>query len=610
MSTDRAESLLENEDGLTLKSDRGKPEREPEAYCILSDQNGVRMVNIKPDVGEMSFGRSTQATETVLGESVSREHLILHWSGGRLFLRDNQSTNGVELNGVAIEPATDLPLSSGDEITFGDAAIVVGITAPTSGWERRVLSYSELWARLSQEFERSRRHRRPLGFAMIRIEGDANGAIDFLLDQLDALDVLAEYGRGEFALLLPEAEPSEARVQVEKYLTELQGLTGVIASGGMTHLPGGASGPDKLLEEARSALGSALDSDRRLEVHSAEAAGMAMRETTDGASAVVLAPAMKKLFAVVDKVAPTDITVLITGETGAGKGVLAEAVHLTSKRADRALMCINCASIPETLLESELFGYEAGAFTGANRKKKGLFEAASGGTLFLDEVGELTIAIQAKLLRVLEDKKLVRLGSTREVSVDVRVIAATNQDVERAVAAGKFRKDLLFRLNGFSLEVPPLRERREEILPLAKRFAAQFAAGLDRAVPRFAKGTAMALVAYAWPGNIRELRNVVERAVILADGNTLDVEHLPDGVAGGSPHHVEASDVSGPISLDGSMAGRRRAKGGVKQRLDQLEHDAIEEALRACGGNRTRAAERLGISRRSLLYKIKKHGIK
>ena len=305
--------------------------------------------------------------------------------------------------------------------------------------------------------------------------------------------------------------------------------------------------------------------------------------------AVVHDPAMQRLYALLDVIAPSPLSVLILGETGVGKEVFAEAIHRRSPRRERPLLKLNCAALPESILEAELFGYEKGAFTGATSAKPGLFEAATGGTVVLDEVGDLPPATQAKLLRVLETGETLRLGSVRPTTVDVRIVSATNADLAARVAAGTFRPDLFFRLDGISIVLPPLRERRADVAPLARMFAARVAERLDRPPPRFDRAALELLERHAWPGNVRELRNQVERAVVLCDGREV-IE----------TSHLSALDAAPPPSP---------ARATLKDDLSRLEHDRIVRALDDAAGNQTRAAKLLGISRHALIDRIERYGI-
>ncbi|MBI3003658.1 MAG: sigma-54-dependent Fis family transcriptional regulator [candidate division NC10 bacterium] len=306
-------------------------------------------------------------------------------------------------------------------------------------------------------------------------------------------------------------------------------------------------------------------------------------------------PAMRALVSQLEQVAATRSTVLLMGESGTGKELAARALHYHSDRAERPFVVIDCAAIPETLQESELFGHTRGAFTGAVAAKRGLFEEAHGGTVFLDEVGDLSGATQAKLLRVLQEGTVRRLGDTRTIQVDVRIIAATNRDLPAEVRAGRFREDLFFRLNVLPLQLPLLRERPEDIPLLAEHFLRRFAAETGRPVRHIAPAALDCLIAYRWPGNVRELEHAIERAVLLSQGETLEVRDLPPAVQGGGGQGVEEA----PLRLRDAVA-----------RLNvDLERGLIRRALARTGGNRTEAAALLGISRRALLYKLKDYGI-
>jgi two-component system response regulator AtoC len=307
---------------------------------------------------------------------------------------------------------------------------------------------------------------------------------------------------------------------------------------------------------------------------------------------VATSEAMIEVLELMERAAAFKSTVLITGESGTGKEVLARAVHAQSPRRHEPFVAVNCGAIPETLLESELFGHVRGAFTGAERSRRGLFAEADGGTLFLDEVGELGLALQVKLLRVLQEEEIRPLGDAKARPVDVRVIAATARDLAAEVAAGRFREDLFYRLNVVHLEVPPLRERPRDVPLLVDHFVAQFRAALGKPLRAVSDDALARLVAYRWPGNVRELENVIERAAILAEGDTITLRELPQNV-------VAAEDVEG-AQADMSLKRARRA----------AETLAIRRALRATGGNRTHAARLLKISHRALLYKLKEYAIR
>lgn len=316
---------------------------------------------------------------------------------------------------------------------------------------------------------------------------------------------------------------------------------------------------------------------------------------------VVLAPAMRDLYAMLDTVAPSHLTVLILGETGVGKEVFAREVHRRSSRADRPFLELNCAALPATILDGELFGHEKGAFTGAHEAKPGLFEAASGGTVFLDELGEMPLETQAKLLRVLESGEVLRLGGRKATKVDIRFISATNRDLLAMVRDGTFRQDLYFRANGITLTVPPLRERPVEIVPIAEAF-------LRRAAPNksLSQTAKQSLERYGWPGNVRELRNVIERAAVLAAReDIIDAPrlHLTTVPSEQFRTHAMALPPPSPETQETSKAE------GLHDELRALERTRILEALDKTGGNQTQAAKLLGMSRFVLMKRLTEHDI-
>jgi len=307
--------------------------------------------------------------------------------------------------------------------------------------------------------------------------------------------------------------------------------------------------------------------------------------------------AMRELAAAVEKVARAGpVTVLLRGESGTGKDLVARAIHARSDRWDRPFLQINCTALPEHLVESELFGHERGAFTDARERKKGLAELADGGTLFLDEIGDMPRAAQAKLLSFLEDSKFKRVGGTADVTVDVRLLAATNRDLEAAIAERSFRGDLFYRLNVIPIFLPPLRERPEDVAPLAEHFAAQLARDLKRDVPRISPAAMAVLEAYAWPGNVRELRNVLERALILEETAEIRPEHLA----------AELRTMRGRPRTEAPLGLQLPAEGLV---LADVEVELIRQALRRTGDNVTQAATLLGVTRDTLRYRIEKHGL-
>ncbi|WP_297824752.1 sigma-54 dependent transcriptional regulator [uncultured Desulfovibrio sp.] len=323
------------------------------------------------------------------------------------------------------------------------------------------------------------------------------------------------------------------------------------------------------------------------------------RQLTDAAARPDIlgrSQAIKEMLQIISTVAPTEATVLITGESGTGKELVARALHEGSARAARPLVTVNCAALAENLLESELFGHEKGSFTGADRRREGRFMQANGGTLFLDEIGEMPLPLQAKLLRALQQREVQRVGSDTPITVDVRVLAATNRDLRREAAEKRFREDLYFRLNVISIEVPSLCRRSEDIPLLAAHFLQRFAERNRKNIKGFAPQALDSMLRYSWPGNVRELENAVERAVILCNGDLITGRELPASVVDAPAAATTAAAPEGDISLAGLS-------------LDTVERRAIEETLRQTGDNKSEAARRLGITRATLHNKLRKYGL-
>jgi len=388
-------------------------------------------------------------------------------------------------------------------------------------------------------------------------------------------------GRDGMALLRKvKAEAPETEVLVLTAHGSVDGAVEAMKLGALDYLQKPLSGPDELRILAERAA-------ERFDLR-------ALRDRSAAAEPDLPplgygAPAMEPVIAALRKVAPTQATVLLLGESGTGKEVAARTVHRWSARAGGPFVAVNCAAVSESLLESELFGHEKGAFTGAAARRRGRLELAAGGTFFLDEIAELRPELQVKLLRVLQERRFERVGGTRTLEADVRWIAATNRDLEAMLASGALRDDLYHRLAVFPVRMPPLRERREDVLPLARTLLERIARDLRRPVPELAPETERALEAAAWPGNIRELANTLERAAILAEGEVINAELL---TAGPRPHAAAVGPAeTGPTTLE------------------EIEARAIERALARHGGHRQRAADELGIGVRTLYEKLKRYGL-
>ena len=363
-------------------------------------------------------------------------------------------------------------------------------------------------------------------------------------------------------------------------------------------------------DELHLVIGNALETTRlRSEVQTLRAD---VRRRAGYHQVVGISPKMTELMNFVRKVAASEATtILIQGESGTGKDLIAKAIHYESSRQEKPFVAINCSAIPETLMEAELFGHEKGAFTDAKQMKKGLFEAADGGSLFLDEIGELSPLLQAKLLRVLEDQVIRRVGGIRDMQVDVRVIAASNRDLEKAVREGHFRQDLYYRLAIIAIFIPPLRDRKEDILPMVDFFIERYNRKFKKSVRGITDDTRRLLLAHTWPGNVRELKNTIERAMILEDEPRLRPAYLPFSVSesGGLTvfERTSSGDGGHPLANGRTLPRLYIPEGGTS--LEEVEHAMVELAMRQASGNQTHAAKLLDISRDALRYKLKKFGL-
>jgi DNA-binding NtrC family response regulator/pSer/pThr/pTyr-binding forkhead associated (FHA) protein len=525
-----------------------------------------------PEAVDVTFGRSRAATVHVDNEKISRMHARIRRTGDVIEVEDLGSRNGTRINNDKIEGVRRLV--SGDEVTIGPIVAIVGVT---SGLRRASLVADDVAgeARLIAEVDRAVRYHRPLTLGLVRVASDS--VVDAMARALRPMDMIAEDAGDDYLVILPELNRADGAAAIE-HLHDFARAAGAEFKSATALCPEDGTTVEALISCVRAGLRS----------------GRAPRgaEPDSDGSAIVLDAAMRRVYSLVERIADTPMTVLILGETGVGKELVAEAIHKRSSRRDKSLIKLNCAALPETLLESELFGYERGAFTGAERRKVGFFEAADGGTLFLDEIGEMPLALQAKLLRVLERKVITRVGGTAEVATDARLIAATHRDLEAEVRAGRFRQDLMFRIGGFTLVVPPLRDRPSEIVPLAEHFARTAAAEQGRTPPLFTDSARDALVGYSWPGNVRELRNAVERALVLC-ADKIEASDLPEKLR-------DAAQRVHPVTPAADMRGH----------LAEVERAAIVAALEAEDQNQTRAARRLGLSRRALIYKMEKYGLK
>jgi two-component system response regulator AtoC len=546
--------------------------------CVLALWDDQHLTFPLPARGSVTVGR-TEGVDVRLGDqAISRQHVKFH-VGELLHVEDLSSANGTRVRGRLLTSGETVEVNPGDAIELGRTLLVVQrVSAATRAF--RIYAHDYFQARVDDECARAERG--GVNFAVVRVhDGGVPRALvhQRLVAAVRPGDVVASYGPAEHELLLVDCDARAAEQRAASLLASLQQLS-LSAAVGLACSPRDGRTSASLLERANAAV-------RGVDSHD-ETAPVAV---SDGA--------MESLRRVVERIAGSSISVLITGETGVGKGVLAKELHSKSPRASGAFVALNCAELADSLLEAELFGYEKGAFTGAVQGKAGLLETADGGTLLLDEVGELPLTTQAKLLRVLEDREVRRIGSVRPRHVDLRVVACTNRDLDAESERGAFRRDLYFRLAGISLTVPPLRERTGEIEGLARAFLEQAALSAGRnGIPVFTPEALAALRCYTWPGNVRELRNVIERAVLLSDDGTIRDEHLP----------VERLRTT-VYPKSAAVFGPTRAEAPPGLRSESGERQRLLDALGECAGNQSRAAKRLGISRRTLVTRLEAYGL-
>jgi transcriptional regulator with PAS, ATPase and Fis domain len=601
-----------------------------------------------PKRGTVSIGRDVDCDVTVSDASVSRRHAVLHL-GEELAIEDVGSVNGTQVDGVWIEPHTRVGVSLDDTIVLGELTVVVQIQS-VNPRPRRFWIHDYFEARLEEQCLRADRFGEEFAVCRVSCPDAGNDSIirETITTAVRAYDIVGTYGPGEFEVLVADGDRDRLETAVARISTCLAGA-GINATVGVALFPADGRNPEALLAAAGRAARSREESTRL-----AESANLRpVAQSPRGELIVSDDSRMKQIHRIVERIAASTINVLILGETGVGKDVLSERIHNLSQRKDHPFLRLNCAALSESLLESELFGHERGAFTGAVQTKQGLLETAEGGTVFLDEVGELPPSIQVTLLRVIEERRVLRVGSLKSRLIDVRFVAATNRNLEADVERGTFRQDLFFRLNGFSLVIPPLRQRVSEIPGLAELFVRQFAGEQGRELTIAPEPLAL-LCRYPWPGNIRELRNVMERAVVLCSGDEITMEHLPVDkmhstfaalghrstgqrrpVNRGTPSNKTISvravrDAGEPSERhEGALVAKefpratprtisrsRRGSGprvdkaeSMRRELAELEKQRVIKALEECAGNQTRAAELLGMSRRTLINRLEHFGV-
>ncbi len=551
---------------------------------LVTGDGGVWNIPL-PKQAELTIGRAPESEIRLDGNSVSRKHALFRVLESGFVLRDLGSANGTLLRGRALAPETDVGILPGEAFTVGEFLLVLR-TRRAASLTRHVWSLEYFEARVGEQCERSRADGgAPFFLFSVRVEPKAPvEPTQVIAGELSAADVLGRLSADRFSVLLVDDSALEAEalaLRLERALAE----RGCTARARVIGYPRDATSASALMTRLQYATEPGQDSSVPTNV-------------------VLRSPAMLAIYDQLDAVARGGINVLILGETGAGKDVLARSIHERSERAHKPFLRLNCAALAEPLLESELFGHEKGAFTGALSSKLGLLQSTAGGTVFLDEIGEFPQRLQPKLLQVLENREILSVGSVKPRAIDVRFIAATNRDLEAEALSGNFRSDLYYRLAGFTFVIPPLRERREDILPLALEFLRRLSVEQGKRSPiRIRDDAAIHLIDYAWPGNVRELRNVIERAVVLCDGHSIGPEHLPldkmrSVVLINQPKPSAASDRETELPI-ADLTPEELA-----------ERQRILDVLAECAGNQSQAAEVLGVSRSTLVNRLNTYRIR
>jgi DNA-binding NtrC family response regulator len=577
-----------------------RPSGGESGLSLVISGEGVFKTCPLPDRGEVTIGRASDNVIRISHPSVSRHHAMLHIDR-RLEIQDLGGANGVRVQDQQVEPNGRRFIAVGEMVELGEVMLVVRRAAATAR-PRRVWPHGYFEGRLEEQCARAERTDQTFAVLRANVEVPAPpGALESAFGtNLRAVDVLALYAPGEYEVLLADTDPEDADAVAQRLCDDIAERGGRLRIG-LALYPRDGQTPEAILARACDEV-RGIDADAPEGSYSSTAQSGSMR-------------ALRRLT---EQVAATDLSVLILGETGVGKEVLAETVHRLSPRRAGPFVRLHCAALTESLLESELFGHEKGSFTGAHQAKPGLLETAQGGTVLLDEIGELAPTTQVKLLRVLEERKVMRIGALQPRDIDVRFVAATNRDLESEVAVGRFRLDLYYRLNTMTLLIPPLRDRLDEIEALARTFIEQACRRMKRSVvPQLSPEAKKRLLTYSWPGNIRELKNTIERATLLCGRGPIAVEHLGSEKMSATlapPARPRTPPPLPPAPItDGNdttlRVPRSALPAGLQDELDALEKQRILDTLEQCGGNQSRAARMLGIARGTLIARLDAWGI-
>ena len=580
----------------TILSKEGVGETGVERRHLLVFSGSSSWLYQLPASGKVVIGRSETADLRIDDGSVSRQHANLIIDGDTITIVDLGSQNGTFVNDVKI--SGEHALHANDIVTIHKTTLILHTTA-TAAAAAVVLEMPAFRQRLEDEIDRAVRYERTFSVLCLVWPSrviDRRKLQRLVAEQLRRIDAASWADDTALYVLLAEASGDESVSIATRIRTKLDATA--LRMGHAT-CPADGYDIDALLACAHTAAIGA-------EPGAVGGTSRAFQTLTIGAQRVIVAdPTVARLYALNERLAPVDLTVLITGETGCGKELAATAIHLLSRRRNKQLVSLNCAAIQETLVESELFGHEKGAFSGAVATKAGLLEAASGSTLFLDEIGELAQSTQAKLLRVLETHRVTRVGDVREREIDVRIVAATNRDLEAEVTAGRFRQDLYFRLSAATLYLPPLRQRPRELPLLASAFLDEACRRTGRAMMTISEGAMSALLAHSWPGNVRELKNMMQYVAAAHPAEVLTAEHIAERL-GRMKGTGQYPIVEKPAATPGSEPARFKP---IADEMRELEITRMKEALEATGGNQTRAAGLLAMPVRTFFEKAKLYGL-
>lgn len=580
--------------------DRDAREQTPRFYLLVVTQE-TSSIHHLPQAGTILIGRVPEAGIQLHGTAVSRKHASIAIEEGEVRITDLGSSNGTCVNGHRIQGVQ--PLVSGDAISIGDIMLVLNSAAGRrSAAGRPAASLEELRRRLKEEIERSRRYQRPLSLLALHFVAppqDRAAVLAALASKLPQLHLSSWSTDAELLIMAPDLASEQGIALAAQLVASLPEGTPEIGAG-LACCPADGCDADTLLTASRAAAEAARPSSVMAAQHTATRLQMADR------TVLIADPAMMRIYELIRRIAVSDLQVLICGETGVGKENAAFAVHHHSRRSDGPFVAINCAAIPESLVESELFGHEKGAFSGAISSKLGLLESAHGGTVFLDEVGELPLAVQAKLLRALEARCISRVGALRDREIDIRVVAATNRDLEEEVTAGRFRKDLYFRLLAATVILPPLRERPREISLLARTFLADACQRLQRQPATLSAEALQVLSCYGWPGNVRELKNTMDYVAAATQESVVLPHHLPERISGQQP--VATASATAPDRPGAAPEGPSTFR-PLPEEIRELEVRRLTQALEAAGGVKARAANLIGMPIRTFADRLKHHGI-